>query len=540
MLAEALLAQDAIKMMILGRAERGNYSTGEFIEEFCQIESKAELGAPAIPFKMWPAQKTALIDIEKNKKTIVLKARQLGLTWLVLCFIVHNALRYPGYRAIILSETEEKTKELIKRVDFILRHLPKFLICSEDEKKAFERENGKGSYKGLSFFSGVLYVQVRGQGEISEIKAQPATDGAGAGLTGDVVFFDEWALHRYAQEIFTAAYPTINRPGSGKFIGISTNRRGSYFEDVWEGAGKKGFCKVFLPWYSDPARDDDWYEGTKRTLGSKIMQEYPATEDEALLAGDNVAFPEFSEYIHVYDHAKVHIMDHWRKWGSVDNGYGDPYFWLKYAVDEDGVVYVYYEQTRWRHEPRMSYSEQARVFAGSLAYMGEDGYFKEERLDYIVAGKDAWNIGALKGDGKCFIDYYREGGLERQGFIMATTNRKLRKATCHEYFLPIKDTRGGDSETDGITGKPKYYAKVQISDECVYLIECIKRMVLDPRDPEKVGDLSDYDGGYDSLGYGLISHHLAQSKAPRDNKLSLIQRDKRRKAGKSDRKSNWR
>ena len=46
------------------------------------------------------------------------------------------------------------------------------------------------------------------------------------------LLFDEWARHDNAEAVFAAAYPTINRPGSGKFIGLSTNERGSYFEEI--------------------------------------------------------------------------------------------------------------------------------------------------------------------------------------------------------------------------------------------------------------------------------------------------------------------
>ena len=538
---EYFLAEAEERASILGQFDnpKRNVSTEDFIETYCKIESKAEEGTPIIPFKMWPAQKNALKQIQENKNTIVLKARQLGLTWLVLCYIVHQALKFSGFRAILISETEIKTKELIKRVDLVLRHLPKWLIISDEAKRQYERENGKGSYKGLYFFTGVLYVQIRrGSGEPSEIKAQPATDGAGASLTADIVFFDEWALHRYAEEIFTAAYPTINRPGSGKFIGISTNRRGSFFEKVWENALVKGFVKIFLPWYVDPDRDEEWYQKTKDSLGSRTLQEYPSTEEEAMLAGDNIAFPEFSELVHVEE--PFDIPGHWRRWGVVDNGFHDPYFWLKLAVDEDGIVHVYYEQTRWKDEPGMGYSEQARLFAASLLHADEDGYIESEELDFIVAGKDAFNVGQAKGDGKSLIDFYREGGLERQGFEMAVVDRKLRKGTLHEYLKPIPHP----TKIDELTNKPRAYAKLQISSDCPYLIECIKRMVLDERNPEVVKDLSDFDNGYDALGYALIAHHAGKSKRTERREENLVQRHKNRLAGKNrgrlNRRSNWR
>lgn len=96
-------------------------STEEFIEEYCKIESKDTLGQPAIPFKLWPSQKQALKELKEYRLNIILKARQLGFTWLVVCYIVHQCLKFGGYTALILSETETKSKELVNRVDFVLR-----------------------------------------------------------------------------------------------------------------------------------------------------------------------------------------------------------------------------------------------------------------------------------------------------------------------------------------------------------------------------------------------------------------------------------
>ena len=54
-----------------------------FVEEYGHIEDR---NAPEIvvPFKLWDEQKQALNDMVSHKWTIILKARQLGISWLVL------------------------------------------------------------------------------------------------------------------------------------------------------------------------------------------------------------------------------------------------------------------------------------------------------------------------------------------------------------------------------------------------------------------------------------------------------------------------
>lgn len=484
----------------------GKMPCEEFIDEYVYIENKDNVGEPVIKFKMWDSQRSALGEMLDNKLNIILKARQLGFTWLVLSMVVWYTIQNKGFRGILISESDEKSKDLIDRCDLILSKLPQWLIISYREFKMFEKVNGTGSYKGLYYDKSVHDIKIFRGGvsrsdrlsAVSIITAEPATEGAGRSLTADLVFFDEWAFHRFAESIFTAAYPTMARPDSGKFIGLSTNKRGSLFEDIWRHAEDRKFHKIFRNCFADPRRDGKWYEETKAALKGKMEQEFPRTEEEAMIAGENVSFPEFSESIHVCTPFK--IPSHWRRWASVDNGYNDPYAWYKYAVSEDGTVYVYYEQSRWRNENQITYSQQAREFANSMLQMADDGTYETEKIDYIVAGLDAWHGHHRDSSGKCLIDYYRDGGLN-VGFTPAVTDQKLRKATLHEYLRPIKDENTGQ-----IT------ARVQIFDTCRYLIQTLPQLVNDEKRPDIVADLSDINNPYDSFGYGLISHHQKTSK----------------------------
>lgn len=491
-----------------------------FIETWCKIESKDNLGDPVIPFKLWDSQKEALKEIENNKLNIILKARQIGFTWMIICYIIHQCIRFGGFTALILSETETKSKELINRADFVLRHLPEFLIIPEEKYKELKRQGA--NYTGLYWIKTVLSIEIRygdDSKELSSIKAQACTEGAGRSLTGDIVFFDEWAFHKFASQIFDAAYPTINRPGSGKFIGLSTNYRGSFFEGVWKHATERGFHKIFLNCFADPRRTQDWYDQTAMALGSKVQQEYPRTEEEALIAGSNVAFPEFSYDIHVCK--PFEIPEYWKRIGGVDNGFNDPYAWYKAAISEDGIVYIYYEQTRWRDEPQVYYDEQAREFYNSMFH--RDAHSNEmvkEKLDYIVAGLDAWHGNHRDRENKNLIDYYEQGGLEHETFIQAITDRRLRMATLHEYLKPMV---GKD-----MNGKQHVTARLQIFDTCEYLIAILPQLITDERDPEKVADLSDIDNPYDCVGYMLISRHPDQSKDNSQPEQSFMQRHKQK------------
>lgn len=510
-----IAAVQAERQFVLAESE-----TEYFIEEYCHIESKDELGVSVVPFKMWPAQKQALKEIQDNKLNIILKARQLGFTWLIICYMVHCCIRFGGFTALILSETETKSKELINRADFVLRHLPEWLIISEKKYKEIKRSQGEGVYSGLYWVKTALSIEILygdESKEVSSIKAQAATEGAGRSLTGDIVFFDEWAFHKFAAAIYDAAYPTMNRPESGKFIGLSTNYRGSFFESVWKNADARGFHKIFMDCFADPRRTKEWYDKSCMAMGSKVQQEYPRTEEEALIAGDNVAFPEFSYDIHVCPNFDE-VPAHWRRLGAVDNGYNDPFAWYKAAISEDGIVYIYYEFSRWREDPQILYDEQARIVNASLFHLDKDTKaLEKERLDYIVAGLDAWHSNHRDRSNKNLIDYYREGGLN-ETFLPAITDRRIRKATLHEYLKPILDENTG-----------KWYARLQICQCCEHLIKILPLLINDERDPEKVADLSDIDNPYDAVGYLLISRHADKSVDRSKPELTPIQKHKQQK-----------
>ena len=85
-----------------------------FIENYCQIEDKDTPGV-AVPFALWDGQREALQELAAHKLNIILKARQLGITWLVLAYAVHLLLKTPGATVIAISRTEEEAKELVRR-----------------------------------------------------------------------------------------------------------------------------------------------------------------------------------------------------------------------------------------------------------------------------------------------------------------------------------------------------------------------------------------------------------------------------------------
>lgn len=501
-----------------------------FFENYVYIENKSgDVSERSILFEMFDEQKRALKEINENKLNIVIKARQLGMTWMAVAHSLHKSLKIQQYTTVILSQTEDYMQEAISRFEYIITRLPKTWLIKEYNKENLQ-DNTVYLYEKKSDEITIYHpTNEEGMRVTSSVKGLVSTPKAGRSITADLIIFDEWAYHENAEEVFAAAYPTINRPDdSGCFIGISTNKRGSFFENIITDCldeGSMQFHMIFLSAFADTRRDERWYNATKAALPNTYQIEYPLTVTDALSAGILTAFPEFDPKVHVCD--DFTIPEHWIKWGSCDNGYRDPFAWYKFAIDEDGTTYIYYEYTRDKlKDPIINYKDQAEKFMRDCTinitnqakeeidelHLGyeTDGIekYKLENLQYVVFGLDAFNRDSSRGTGKSLMDFYKSGGFN-YSTARATTDRKLKKDAMHEYLRPYFD------ETKG-----KMTAKLQICKSCKFLIKYIPMLVVEEDNPNVVADNSKIDNCYDGAIYGILG-------SPRNNSKSLVKNESR-------------
>lgn len=280
------------KALLIAQQEvfkRYSSSAEDFIREMVHIESDySETGITK--FNLWDSQKDVLQKFLTERLLIILKARQLGLTWLTLAYAVWRMIFNVGYTVIAISKKEEPdAKLLVKRIDLILRYMPRWLIR---EKK------GKTKYSCPTWERSTLSVTIHHpNGEASTFTSLSAAPDSGRSFTANLVILDEWAFQDYASEIWASAFPTINRPNGGQVIGLSTAKRGTFFEEMWDLAmeEKSILTPIFLPWWADPNRDQEWYEKTKAAMpvGTDKPQnyhtDYPETPEEAFMySGDSV------------------------------------------------------------------------------------------------------------------------------------------------------------------------------------------------------------------------------------------------------------
>ena len=79
-----------------------------------------------LPFALWPAQQMVLREMARALKLLVLKTRQLGLSWLVLAYCLRAALSGRRHHPALLPAGNE-AKELLGRVKEMYPRLPEWM-----------------------------------------------------------------------------------------------------------------------------------------------------------------------------------------------------------------------------------------------------------------------------------------------------------------------------------------------------------------------------------------------------------------------------
>ncbi|MEG1276273.1 MAG: hypothetical protein RSD27_11400, partial [Ruthenibacterium sp.] len=188
-----------------------------YAETYVHIENKDDPNNLIIPLKLWDGQRNALLSIVMHRLNAILKARQLGITWLVLCEASRLLLCWSGRTVVALSRTEDEAKELVRRLAVIFRYMPELIA---------EDKNVPPGWCGPVFFAKTMDLTVTFPGEPeSTFKAFPSSPNSGRSFTADLVILDEWAFQQWAEEIWKALFPVVNRTTGGRVIGLSTIER---------------------------------------------------------------------------------------------------------------------------------------------------------------------------------------------------------------------------------------------------------------------------------------------------------------------------
>jgi hypothetical protein len=247
-----------------------------FISEFLTIDDTQGIGegGGTTPFKLWPAQVGVIWSLMSSRLAIILKARQLGISWLCCGYVLWRCLFNPGQMVLLFSRGQLEADEMLRRVRVLYERMPDWFravcpLAREPNASQMEWANG------------------------SRVLSLPATRHAGSSWTASLAILDEAAKIQFADDLYTALKPTID--GGGQLVVLSSaNGVGNLFHRLWTRAasGVSGFRAIFLPWWARPGRDQAWYDArvAESPDPSLVKQEYPSSAVEAFVASGRLRF----------------------------------------------------------------------------------------------------------------------------------------------------------------------------------------------------------------------------------------------------------
>lgn len=228
--------------------------------------------------------------LPENRRSIVLKGRQIGVTWLAAALGVWKMLYEPGSLVLAYRQKEDEAAELVGRAWDMLQSLPRELW---EGAKVLTPKNAPRPHTEIEL--------VFPDGRISAMKGMTSSSSSGHGRTAGLVILDEFARIDRAGDIMAAVSAVAGQTGHVIIVSTANGRsdgttgEGNFFHYLWASAEESGLSRRFLSWRAHPDRDDEWYRTSPEVLMLRPWQraeQYPDTPEEAFSLSSAVFFDQ--------------------------------------------------------------------------------------------------------------------------------------------------------------------------------------------------------------------------------------------------------
>jgi hypothetical protein len=321
-----------------------------FVDTFCMMWKKE--GGDACRFRLWDFQKEAAEVFQEKQKVIVLKARQMGFSWLAMAYVVWSVLYKSNFHVYITSVGLREVTEQMERIRFIWYNLPEWI--TQDVQLG-----GKGNKDNdslIEFSNG------------SAIHAVASSKAAGHGSAPGLYILDEFARKEQDVLAWRAIKPSLGKHSQVLIISTS-NGFNNLFAELWFGATSRSneFSPVFYPANRHPDYTPAYLEEMRRDFAGDLqgyMEAFPMKPEDAFMSSSRSVFPherirEWKEYIRSEN--MIPAVGRIERYEKVDDR-GKLREVVEWEDDEAGNMVV------WKHpEPEHRYvagADLAEGFAG--------------------------------------------------------------------------------------------------------------------------------------------------------------------------------
>jgi hypothetical protein len=225
-------------------------------------------------------QKKALAAFIKHLKNIWLASRQIGKSVTTALFIVWYILTNKDKNIVLCSQNQDKVIDLMEKIRVMIQNLPFHM------KPGIVADN----VMSMIFDNGIT------------LKAQTTTENSAAGITGHLIYIDEFALinPNFLKQFFRTVFPSLSSSEIAKMIITSTPRGTNKFYELYKAAldGDNRFNPLRTDWYEVPLRvekdgtityrDENWKALQIADLGSE--EDFNQEFGNQFLAGSKLLF----------------------------------------------------------------------------------------------------------------------------------------------------------------------------------------------------------------------------------------------------------
>lgn len=259
-----------------------------YLENFCKVKGKEGKGLE--PFILKPAQLDIFNTLNKWKRIIITKARQIGFSTAVTGYFYHKTITNAGVTSAIVGYNNDLTAELLDKIKTFYRTTP-------DAIKPTLHYNSKFEISFPKFDSKIMVL--------------PSTENVGRGYTIHNILCTELPFWDKAEEKMVTIEASV--PVTGTIvIESSPGAVGDYFHRMW--VSDNGYVKKEYGWWwnyteeeievirrrmNNPRQFNNNYALEFLTSGRAVFtpETIQAQRKKVLKVGDKVMMEDGSEHI---------------------------------------------------------------------------------------------------------------------------------------------------------------------------------------------------------------------------------------------------
>lgn len=224
-----------------------------YIETFLSVRTKQQ---SIVPFRLKPAQHQFLDQLAP--RTIVLKARQMGITTAALAILYVRTITSVATTTLLVAHKKAQAKEFLETIKMFYELTP------PQARPVVERSN-------LYEFS---FPDLR-----SKILVDSPTKDLGRGLTVNNALASEMSSWLFPEESMTSLEESVPTDSGMIIVEATPKGAGNHFHGMWTGAQDvgsptwNGYTPILLP--ASLEYDAAWLEEKRRKIGARrFAQEY--------------------------------------------------------------------------------------------------------------------------------------------------------------------------------------------------------------------------------------------------------------------------